>query len=78
MQVSAYVNLNNYDKKGIIKKSLNFSSWLEYTQSTNFNFCEKSIILGQFQSKKDYEKFALEAWEGTCERKEEVENLEFM
>ncbi|OGI65886.1 hypothetical protein A3A95_00695 [Candidatus Nomurabacteria bacterium RIFCSPLOWO2_01_FULL_39_18] len=77
-QASAYVNLNNYDRNGILKKSLNSSSWVEYTQSTNSNFCEKSIVLGQFQSKKEYEKFALEAWENTCERKEEVDNFEFI
>ena len=78
LQASAYVNLNNYDKNGVIKKSLNASSWIEYAQSTNFNFCEKSIILGQFKSKKEYEKFALETWKNTCERKEEVDNLEFV
>ena len=77
VQVSSYVNLNNYDKNGILKKSLNASSWIEYTQSTIFNICEKSIILGQFQSKKEYKSFALEAWKNTSERKEEIENLEF-
>ncbi len=77
LQVSAYINLNNYDKNGIIKKSLNTSSWVEYTQTTHFNFCEKSIILGQFKSKKEYEEFALEAWKNTCERKDEIDNLEF-
>ena len=78
LQASSYVNLNNYDKKGTIKKSLNASSWLEYIQSNNVSFCEKSIVLGQFESKKEYEKFALESWENTCERKDEAENLEFI
>lgn len=78
LQASSYVNLNNYDKNGVIKKSLNASSWIEYTQSTNFNFCEKSIILGQFKSKKEYEKFALDAWRNTYERKEQVDDLEFI
>lgn len=77
LQASSYVNLNNYDKNGIIKKSLNASSWIEYIQPNNRNFCEKSIILGQFQSKKEYEKFALDAWKDTCERKEQIEDLEF-
>mgnify|MGYP001590668082 CR=1 FL=1 len=78
LQASSYVNLNNYDKNGVIKKSLNSSSWIEYTQETNVNFCEKSIIiLGQFKSKKEYEKFALETWKNTYERKEEIDNLEF-
>jgi REP element-mobilizing transposase RayT len=78
LQASSYVNLNNYDKNGIIKKSLNSSSWLEYTQSTNTNFCEKSIILDQFKSKKEYEKIALETWKNTCEIKEDIDNLEFI
>jgi len=78
LQASSYVNLNNYDKNGIIKKSLNASSWIEYTQSANFNFCEKSIILRQFKSKKEYEKFALDAWRNTYERKEQVDDLEFI
>lgn len=79
LQASSYVNLNNYDKNGVIKKSLNSSSWIEYTQPTNnVDFCEKSIVLGQFESKKEYEKFALETWRNTCERKEEIENLEFI
>jgi len=77
LQASSYVNLNNYDKNGIIRKSLNASSWIEYTQQTNINFCEKSIVLGQFESKKEYEKFALETWKNTCERKEEIDELEF-
>src|SRR3989344_3323718 len=77
LQVGAYINLNNYDKNGVIKKSLNMSSWIEYTQSSNINFCEKSMILGQFKSKKEYEKFALETWKTTCNRKEEVKNFEF-
>ena len=70
LQVSAYVNLNNYDKNGIIKKSLNISSWIEYTQPNNINFCKKSIILGQFKSRKEYEKFDLEALTITYERKD--------
>ncbi|MFZ1020025.1 MAG: transposase [Minisyncoccia bacterium] len=77
LQASSYVNLNNYDKNGIIKKSLNSSSWIEYIGQTNINFCKKSIVLGQFESKKEYEKFALETWKETCQRKEEVGNLEF-
>ena len=69
---------NRKNKNGVIKKSLSASSWIEYTQSTNFNFCEKSIILSQFKSKKENEEFALETWKNTCERKDEVDNLEFV
>ena len=77
LRVSAYVNLNNCGKNGVTKKSLNTSSWAEYTQVSNTNFCEKSIVLSQFKSKKEYKEFALEAWEDTCQRKEELKELEF-
>lgn len=78
LQASSYANLNNYDRNGVIKKFLNSSSWIEYTQSLNSSFCEKSIILEQFKSKKEYKKFALDAWRNTCKRKDEVTNLEFI
>jgi REP element-mobilizing transposase RayT len=77
LQVASYVNLNNHDRNGKIKNSINTSSWSEYTGKTDINFCEKSIILNQFKSKKEYAKFALEAWENTCSKKDEMDNLEF-
>lgn len=77
IQASSYVNLNNYDKNGIIKKSLNASSWIEYIGPDNINFCERSIILDQFESIKEYKEFALEIWKKTCNIKEEVDSLEF-
>jgi len=77
LQVSAYVNLNNCNENGIIKNKLSEASWKEYTGLVNTNLCDKSIVLDQFDSPKEYEKFALEAWKNTSERKEEMKNLEF-
>ena len=78
LRASAYVNLNNSDANGKIKNTLSISSWKEYTEPTNLNFCDKSIILGQFRSPQEYEKFSLEAWENTSERKERGKDLEFV
>jgi putative transposase len=74
---SSYVNLNNYDKNGKIKNKLSMSSWEEYIKISNNSFCDKSIVLGQFKTIKEYEKFALESWEETCKRKEEIKDFEF-
>ncbi|MBI2631279.1 hypothetical protein HYW73_03665 [Candidatus Nomurabacteria bacterium] len=77
LKASAYVNLNNCKENGTVKNKLSVSSWEEYTSDSNKNFCDKSITLGQFRSKIEYEKFALESWKDTCKRKEELKNLEF-
>jgi len=77
LHISSYVNLNNYDKNGKIKNKLSMSSWEEYTKISNTNFCDKSITLGQFQTIKEYQKFALESWNETCKRKEEIKDFEF-
>ncbi len=77
LQAVSYTNLNNYDENGFIIKPLSISSWVEYIQPANTNFCNKLIILDQFKSKKEYEQFALQAWKNTCKKKEELNNLEF-
>lgn len=77
LKLSSYVNLNNRDENGKIKNKLSISSWEEYVENSNLNFCDKSIILKQFRSKKEYEEFALESWKDTCENKKESIDLEF-
>lgn len=77
LHTSSYVNLNNYDKNGKIKNKLSMSSWEEYVGILNANFCDKSIILGQFQSIKEYQKFSLESWSETCRKKDEIKDFEF-
>ncbi len=78
LQLSSYVNLNNCDENGKIKNLLSMSSWKEYINESNFNFCNKEIILGQFESKEKYKKLALSLWKETCKKKEEIEDLEFI
>ena len=77
LQVSAYVNLNNCDRNGKVTNPLSASSWEEYGELIKTNFCDKTIILEQFKSLKEYRAFALEAWKNTCDNKEEVGILEF-
>lgn len=77
LKLSSYVNLNNCDQNGKVKNQLSVSSWEEYVENSDLNFCDKSIILGQFNSKKEYKEFALESWKDTCEGKIESENFEF-
>lgn len=58
LHASVYVNLNNHIHKlsGPTFKLVK-SSWNEYVRNDT-NFCEKSIILGQFRDKLEYKKFA--------------------
>lgn len=77
LHASSYINLNNYDKNGKDKNKLSMSSWEEYIGISNTNFCDKSIILGQFESINEYKKFTLESWKETCKRKEEIKDFEF-
>ncbi len=55
LYVSAYVNLNN---RGHSLKNPVKSSWDEYVGETSTNLCSKSIILGQFDSAREYKEFA--------------------
>ncbi len=81
LYLSAYVNLNNEvhqlgrpDSKNKIK-----SSWKEYATHKK-SFCEKGIILNQFNQIKDYNSFAKDALELMVEKKrsdKEIQNLLF-
>jgi len=73
----AYVNFNNCDENGKIKNELSVSSLEEYKNSTKNNLCETFIILDQFDSKKEFEKFMLESWQDTSQHKDELKNAEF-
>jgi putative transposase len=60
LHLSVYVNLNEriHELGDSISKSISKSSWKEYVNN-NFNgFCEKDIILGQFNNLSEYKKFA--------------------
>lgn len=65
LHISAYVNLNDrvhqlghsMSKSDLVRSR---SSWEEYVgnRQTSSDFCNKDIILGQFESKDDYRDFA--------------------
>ena len=57
LYLSAYVNLNNWAHR--LRNGVSKSSWEEYTGRGDF--CEKEIVLGQFQSVSEYKDFALSA-----------------
>ncbi len=68
LHASVYVNLN--DEVHRIKNSLVLSSWKEYSHFMGNGFCEKSIILDQFQNQKKYKEFAMGILPIIQERKE--------
>ncbi|MBI5742857.1 MAG: transposase [Candidatus Niyogibacteria bacterium] len=66
LYLSAYINLNDrIHQLGNPISKLVRSSWKEYSEDgvgdRGEDFCEKDIILGQFNDKKEYVKFAVEA-----------------
>jgi len=76
LHTSAYVNLNNHVHQlgGETAKLVN-SSWGEYTNGENGNFCNKDIILGQFKEAVEYKKFAEESLVGILNKRCEVEDM---
>ena len=72
LNTSVYVNLN--DKVHRLGRHASKSSWGEYVGKNCGNFCEKDIILGQFDNTSEYKKFAEDSLEGIKERKE-MENF---
>ena len=73
LRLSAYINLNNkIHKFGGLASKLTLSSWMEFvsTEKDVQQFCEKGVVLNQFRSKKEYEKFALEALDNIRSNKE--------
>ncbi|MBI2631240.1 transposase [Candidatus Nomurabacteria bacterium] len=74
LHVSAYVNLNDKVHRERNKewmKKFPFSSFLEYKSKEIKNqICEKVIILEQFRSSQEYEKFALSSLKDILRRRE--------
>ena len=70
LRVSSYINLNQR-VHGLAGDALALSrsSWGEYLGESGASFCNKDIILGQFQSPKEYESFALGDLEDTLQRR---------
>jgi len=69
LHLSAYVNLNNRVHR-LSGSTTNFvkSSWGEYTTG-GVNFCNKEIVLAQFNDTSAYMKMAEESLNGIIERR---------
>lgn len=74
MHVSVYINLNDkvHQLGGSTSKLVaSKSSWDEYVKGEKGGWCEKDIILGQFNNTKEYEEFAKNSLVEIIERKKE-------
>lgn len=72
------INLNNrVHQLGSRAAKLVDSSWDEYLGKSKENFCEKSVIPGQFRSIDEYKKFAESSLEDILERRGLKEEEEF-
>ncbi len=81
LNLSAYVNLNFKVHKGLNKQwmnSLNISSFKEYIGETGKSVCKKDVILGQFNSPKEYKNFCEEILPKMIQKKEEEKELKYM
>jgi len=68
LHLSSYVNLNNRVHSLDDLKTL--SSWSEYIDDVDYCLCKKEIVLDQFKTKKEYEKFAKQSLKGILERRQ--------
>ncbi|PCI19570.1 hypothetical protein COB64_03430 [Candidatus Wolfebacteria bacterium] len=76
LHLSAYINLNHKVHKyndDLLK--LSHSSWEEYIGESS-NFCSKNIVIGQFDDKEEYRKFALSALENILNKKKADKELD--
>ena len=76
LHASVYVNLNNKVHRLGGEASKSLSSWDEYTGKSQYNFCNKKDVLGQFRNKTDYKKYAERTLGSILERKEILRELE--
>ncbi|MFH1956185.1 MAG: transposase [Patescibacteria group bacterium] len=74
LHLSVYVNLNNkiHQLGHLMSKSK--SSWEEYLNPSANGFCEKDIVLGQFNNLSEYQGFA-ESSLGNIKERKELEKL---
>ncbi len=68
LHTSVYVNLNDQIHRLRCKASK--SSWGEYIGKYNSDFCEKNIVLGQFNNVSEYKTFAEDSLEEIRRRKD--------
>ena len=67
LHLSVYINLN--DKVHQLGHSMSKSSWDEYIGGSNYSFCDKDIVLDQFNKTEDYEVFANDSLEPIMKKK---------
>lgn len=80
LHVSAYVNLNDKvhqlgSKASKLTSKLSMSSWKEYVKNDKNGFCEKGIILEQFNNPKEYKGFVETSLKDILKRREEMEKF---
>ncbi len=77
LHTSVYVNLNNrVHQFGNSVSKLMKSSWKEYIGESDGDFCDKDMILGQFENINEYKKFAEESLKEILERREYDKSVE--
>ncbi len=76
LHLSAYVNLNDHvHRLGGETAKLCKSSWDEYAKKASGNFCDKKIILEQFQNEREYKKFAESSLADILDKKQRDKEL---
>lgn len=80
LHLSVYVNLNDRaHNHGRQASTLSASSWNEYiNERYDRGICKKDIILGQFNNREEYKKFAESSLDSITERKILLKELEEM
>jgi len=74
LHAGTYVNLNHKVHKLKSGKDLFLSSWNEYMDADHPGICSKDILLGQFKSRKEYEKFAESTLETILKKRAHIAN----
>lgn len=78
LHLSAYINLNYaVHKLGRPVTKFIKSSWDEFIGNDIENNCVKDIVLDQFNSTKEYKKFAMDSLKEIKRRKAELKEIEF-
>lgn len=72
LHAGIYVNLNYKVHKLKPGRDLFLSSWNEYLNETYQGICSKDVMLGQFKSRKGYEKFAESTLEAILKKRADV------
>jgi putative transposase len=72
LHAGVYVNLNYKVHKLKQGKDLFLSSWSEYMDKTYPSICSREMLLDQFKSRKEYEKFAESTLEAILKKRADI------